>query len=177
MLQGVPVETGVDFLADRAKWEAGADLIIYTGPIDAWFDHAHGHLEYRTLRFERELLPIADFQGNAVINYNDASVPFTRILEHKHFDMDLSGDHTLISREYPSEWQPGDEPFYPINDARNGAVFARYRDAAKALEGRVHFGGRLGAYRYFDMHQVIGAALAWLERSGLIEEDSAGAGK
>ena len=172
MLEGVPLETGVDALADRAALEAGADLIIYTGPIDAWFDYAHGHLEYRTLRFERERLPIRDFQGNAVINYNDAEVPFTRILEHKHFDMDLSGEQTLISREYPAEWQPGDEPFYPINDARNAAVFAAYSKAGKALEGRVHFGGRLGEYRYFDMHQVIGAALAWLDRSGLVPADA-----
>lgn len=168
MLDGVPVETGVDFLAGRERLSRDADLVIYTGPIDAWFDYAHGHLEYRTLRFERELLPVADFQGNAVINYNDRDVPYTRILEHKHFDLSLSGDHTLISREYPSEWRPGDEPFYPINDARNTAVHAAYRKAAQDLQGKVHFGGRLAEYRYYDMHQVIGAALAWLDKSGLV---------
>ena len=172
MLEGVPVETGVDALADRERWQESADLVIYTGPIDAWFDHAHGHLEYRSLRFEREVLPLRDFQGAAVVNYPDAAVPFTRILEHKHFDMNLTSDQTLIAREYPVEWKPGDEPFYPINDARNAAVFATYRAAAKALDGRVHFGGRLGEYRYYDMHQVIGAALAWLRRSGLVAADS-----
>lgn len=168
MLDGVPVETGVDFLANREALMAQADLVIYTGPIDAWFDYAHGHLEYRTLRFEREVLAQRDFQGNAVINYTDAAVPFTRILEHKHFDMDLSGDHTLIAREYPAEWSPGQEAFYPINDAKNAETYATYREAAKALSGKVHFGGRLGEYRYYDMHQVIGAALAWLGRSGLV---------
>lgn len=167
MLEGVPVETGVDALADRERLLAGADLVIYTGPIDAWFDHAHGHLAYRTLRFERERLAMADFQGNAVVNYASAHVPFTRILEHKHFDMDLSGASTLIAREYPAEWRPGDEPFYPVNDAANAAVLKVYQAAADSLKGRVHFGGRLAEYRYYDMHQVIGAALAWLDKSGL----------
>lgn len=167
MLEGVPVETGVDYLARTGREDDKADLVIFTGPIDAWFGYSHGNLEYRTLRFERELLPVRDFQGNAVVNFVDADVPYTRILEHKHFDLSQKGDSTLITREYPAEWLPGNEPYYPINDARNAAIYARYRAAAEAQKGRVHFGGRLAEYRYLDMHQVIGAALAWLTRSGL----------
>jgi UDP-galactopyranose mutase len=167
MLEGVPVETGKDYLTLGEGRDDQADLVIYTGPLDAWFDYSHGHLEYRTLRFEREWLPLRDFQGNAVVNYVDAAVPYTRILEHKHFDLNVKSDTTLITREYPAEWAPGDEPYYPINDDRNTQIHSLYRHAADGLKGSVHFGGRLAEYRYYDMHQVIGAALAWLERSGL----------
>lgn len=160
LLAGVPVQCGVDFLADREHWIARHDQVIYTGAIDAFFDHCHGALDYRSLRFERELLPCTDYQGAAVVNYTDAAVPWTRIIEHKHFDHDAQGDCTLISREYPDEYRPGGIPCYPVLTAANRARFERYRALADDLEGRVHFGGRLGAYRYYDMHQVIGAALA-----------------
>jgi UDP-galactopyranose mutase len=164
MLGATPVELGVDFLADRDRWQATADLVIYTGSIDSWFGNIHGPLEYRSLRFERELLDIPDFQGNAVVNYVDADVPFTRILEHRHFDMKQGGDKTLITREYPAEWEPGQIEYYPVNDAANMAKFRQYRALADGLAGSVHFGGRLGEYRYYDMHQVIGAALAFCGR-------------
>lgn len=160
LLAGVSVQCGVDFLADREHWMARYDRVIYTGAIDAFFDHCHGRLDYRSLRFERELLPCADFQGAAVVNYTEAQVPWTRIIEHKHFDHDARGDCTLITREYPDDYRPGGIPCYPVLTGPNRARFQRYRDLAEDLEGKVHFGGRLGAYRYYDMHQVIGAALA-----------------
>lgn len=164
MLGDTPVELGVDFLADRDRLTELADLVIYTGSIDSWFAHVFGPLEYRSLRFERELVDTPDFQGNAVMNYVDAGVPFTRILEHKHFDMHYAAEKSLITREYPAEWTPGQIEYYPVNDARNMAMFERYRALAAGLKGKVHFGGRLGEYRYYDMHQVIGAALAFCER-------------
>ena len=164
LLAGIPVQCGVDFLADRDHWLARFDQVIYTGPIDAYFDHCHGALAYRSLRFERELLPCADHQGAAVVNYTEASVPWTRIIEHKHFAHDARGDCTLITREYPEEYRPGGLACYPILTDANRARHQRYQALAESLEGRVHFGGRLGAYRYYDMHQVIGAALAQVAR-------------
>jgi UDP-galactopyranose mutase len=162
MIGDVPVELGVDFLANKDRWEA--DLIIYSGPIDAYFGYEFGTLEYRALRFEREILPIKDFQGNAVINYGDPDVPFTRIIEHKHFDMNFSANNTIITREYPLQWQRGMTEYYPINDATNNTLYKVYRAEAQKLDGKVHFGGRLGEYAYYDMHQVIGSALAFTER-------------
>jgi UDP-galactopyranose mutase len=164
LLAGIPVQCGVDFLADRDHWEARFDQVIYTGPIDAYFEHCHGALAYRSLRFERELLPCADHQGTAVVNYTEASVPWTRIIEHKHFAHDARGDCTLITREYPEEYRPGGLACYPILTDANRARHQRYQTLAETLEGKVHFGGRLGAYRYYDMHQVIGAALAQVAR-------------
>lgn len=163
MLDGASVETGVDFHADRAAWMQGADLVIYTGPIDAFFDYRYGVLEYRSLRFERTLVETNDFQGNAVVNYTDASVPFTRILEHKHFDMNLKEPVTLVTHEYPQAWKKGDIEYYPVRNEDSEALFGRYRDDADQLSPRVHFGGRLGEYRYYDMHQVVGAALAFCD--------------
>lgn len=164
LLAGIPVQCGVDFLADRDHWEARFDQVIYTGPIDAYFEHCHGALAYRSLRFERELLPCADHQGTAVVNYTEASVPWTRIIEHKHFAHDARGDCTLITREYPEEYRPGGLACYPILTDANRARHQRYQTLAETLAGKVHFGGRLGAYRYYDMHQVIGAALAQVAR-------------
>lgn len=164
LLYGIPLELGIDFDADRDFWLSRADFVIYTGSLDSFFGYAEGPLEYRSLRFERELLDTPDFQGNAVVNYTERSVPFTRILEHKHFDLATGGEKTLITREYPDDWSPGKIPYYPVHTAQTLARLERYRARARALDGKVHFGGRLGEFRYYDMHQVIGAALAWLDK-------------
>jgi UDP-galactopyranose mutase len=158
MLEGVEVRLGVDFLADRQKWLQAADKVIYTGCIDQYFDESLGTLEYRSLRFEEEILDTDDFQGNAVINYTEYSVPYTRIIEHKHFLNEKSAQ-TVITREYPAEWKPGDEPYYPINDEKNTALYQKYCQKAQAEAPEVIFGGRLGMYKYFDMDKVIKAAL------------------
>jgi len=163
MLEGVEVRLGVDYLADRAAWDALADRVVYTGPIDAFFGCRLGPLAYRSVRFETELLDMPSFQGVAAMNYTDRETPWTRIIEHKwfQFGVDDQGNdlpRTVISREYSSEWKPGDEPYYPVNDEANGALYRRYRALADA-ESRVIFGGRLGEYRYYDMDRVIAAAL------------------
>jgi len=163
MLEGIEVQTGVDYLAGKEKWDAMAQKIIYTGPIDAYFDFALGALEYRSVRFENELLDIPNFQGNAAVNYTDAETPWTRIIEHKWFEFgkDEYGNDlpkTVISREYSSEWKPGDEPYYPVNDEKNSALYLEYKKLADSEE-KVIFGGRLGEYKYYDMDQVIAAAL------------------
>ena len=163
MLEGIEMRLGKDYLADKAKWDAMAERVIYTGPIDAYFGHCLGSLEYRSVRFETEVLDVPNFQGNAVVNYTDAETPWTRIIEHKWFEFgkDENGNDlpkTVISREYSSEWKPGDEPYYPVNDERNGRLYAEYRKLADR-ERKVVFGGRLGEYRYYDMDQVIAAAL------------------
>lgn len=169
LLAGVRVDFGVDFLRDREHWLARHDHVIYTGPIDAFFDHGHGRLGYRSLRFERELLPLDDYQGSAVVNHTDAAVPYTRIIEHRHFERPEPGrrrtaGHTLITREFPLDGGPGREPYYPVATADNLARLARYQAMAASLVPQVHFGGRLGSYRYLDMHQVIAAALAHVQR-------------
>ena len=163
MLEGIEVRTGEDYLADKAKWDAAAKQVIYTGPIDAYFGFSLGTLEYRSVRFETEVLDKPNFQGNAAVNYTDAETPWTRIIEHKWFEFgkDENGNDlpkTVISREYSSEWKPGDEPYYPVNDEKNGALYQAYRKLAEA-EKNVVFGGRLGEYKYYDMDQVIAAAL------------------
>ena len=164
MLEGIEVRTGEDYLVDKEKWDGLADKIIYTGPIDAYFNFSLGTLEYRSVRFENELLDIPNFQGNAAVNYTDAETPWTRIIEHKWFEFgkDNEGNDlpkTVISREYSSEWKPGDEPYYPVNDEKNSALYAQYKVLADK-EDNVIFGGRLGEYKYYDMDQVIAAALA-----------------
>ncbi|MCD8144949.1 MAG: UDP-galactopyranose mutase [Oscillospiraceae bacterium] len=168
LLAGIEVWLNVDYLADKAALDALADRVIYTGPIDAYFDYRLGYLEYRSVRFETEVLNQPNFQGNAAVNYTDRETPWTRIIEHKWFEFgkDDEGNDlpkTVISREYSSEWKPGDEPYYPVNDARNSALYAQYRALAEQEE-KVCFGGRLGAYQYYDMDQVIGAALELAER-------------
>jgi UDP-galactopyranose mutase len=164
MLASSTVELGIDFLQQRNKYLNQFDHIIYTGPIDTFFDYQFGPLEYRSLRFEKELLPINDFQGNAVVNYTQADIPWTRILEHKHFDLSLKANNTLITREYPAAWKPGDIEYYPVNDSKNNETYKKYRELADQLAPKIHFGGRLGEYRYYDMHQVIGSALVYCER-------------
>ncbi|MBR6028281.1 MAG: UDP-galactopyranose mutase [Clostridia bacterium] len=159
----IEVRLNTDFLADREAWKRQAARIVYTGPIDAWFDFRFGPLAYRSVRFETELLDQPNFQGNAAVNYTDAETPWTRIIEHKWFEFgkDAAGNdlpRTVISREYSSEWQPGAEPYYPVNDEKNAALLARYQ-ALTREEPNVLFGGRLGEYKYYDMDQVIAAAL------------------
>ena len=163
MLSGTEVRLNEDYLADRHRFDSLADHVVYTGPLDAFFDYRLGRLEYRSLRFENEHLEIGNYQGNAVINYTDREVPFTRIIEHKWFEFGRDEDGndlptTVISREYPAEWKPGDEPYYPINDRKNNDLAEAYRKLA-ASESRVIFGGRLGDYRYYDMDAVIEQAL------------------
>lgn len=157
LLEGSDVRTGVDFLKNRDEYEALADKIIYTGMIDEYYDYKLGALEYRSVRFETETLDCENYQGNAVVNYTEREVPYTRIIEHKHFEFGKQ-EKTVISREYSSEWKVRDEPYYPVNDEKNGALYARYQELA-AQEDKVIFGGRLGAYRYYDMDKVIEAAL------------------
>ena len=168
MLEGVEVRLGVDFFEDREILESEADHIVFTGMIDAFYDYCYGELEYRSLRFETETLDMEDYQGNAVVNYTEYEIPYTRIIEHKHFEYGCQGGYgntgtpaiqkTVITREYPAAWEKGAQPYYPMNDEKNNALYERYRELAEKEE-HVIFGGRLGMYRYYDMHQVIAEAL------------------
>lgn len=160
MLEGIEVLLNTDFLKQKDEFEAVADKVIFTGPIDAYFDYVHGALNYRSVRFETEILPISNYQGVAVVNYNEREVPFTRIIEHKHFAFGTQ-EKTVISREYPSEWQLGVEPYYPVNDAQNTALYERYK-ALAVQQDKVRFAGRLGQYKYFDMDKVIAEALTFV---------------
>ena len=159
----IDVETGVDFFANKNQYLADFPKIIFTGMIDQYFNYQLGELEYRSLRFETEERDVDNYQGNAVINYTDAETPYTRIIEHKHFEFG-KGDKgkTIITREYPANWKRGDEPYYPVNNTRNNTLYKQYAELAKQ-EGNVIFGGRLGQYRYYDMHQVIHAALVTVD--------------
>ena len=157
MLNGIEVRLNVDYLEHKAELDALADKVVYTGPIDAYFGYRLGALEYRSVRFETEVLDIPNFQGNAAVNYTDRETPWTRIIEHKWFEFGTQ-PKTVISREYSSEWKPGDEPYYPVNDEKNGQLYLRYRELARQ-EDKVIFGGRLGEYKYYDMDAVIAAAL------------------
>ncbi len=168
LLDGVEVRLDTDYLADKRTLDALADRVVYTGPIDAYFDYRLGALAYRSLRFETEVLDTPNFQGNAAVNYTDRETPWTRIIEHKWFEFgrDEAGNDlpkTVISREYSTEWKPGDEPYYPVNDDANNALYAQYKALAEG-EKNVLFGGRLGQYRYYDMDQVIAAALEASDR-------------
>ena len=158
MLEGVEVSLEENFLDRQEYYKGKGEKIVYTGMIDEYFGYCFGELEYRSLRFETEILEEENHQGNAVVNYTEFEVPYTRVIEHKHFEYG-SQPRTVITREYPREWQKGDEPYYPMNDDRNAALYARYLEAA-SKEGNVIFGGRLGQYRYFDMDDTIEAALA-----------------
>lgn len=162
LLEGIETRTGADFFADRNYWTGLADKVVFTGQIDEFYDYRFGKLEYRTVRFENEIIDRPNYQGNAVVNYTDADVPYTRIIEHKHFerfgDEVLKEPVTVISKEYSVEWQEGMEPYYPVNDAKNSALYARYKELADR-ETDVVFGGRLAEYRYYDMAPVIGSAM------------------
>ena len=168
ILEGIEVRLGIDYLEHKQELDSLAEKVVYTGPIDAYFGYKLGALEYRSVRFETELLDIPNFQGNAAVNYTDAETPYTRIIEHKWFTFgkDEQGNDlpkTVISREYSSEWHPGDEPYYPVNDEKNSALYAKYKALAEREE-KVIFGGRLGEYKYYDMDAVIAAALAAAEK-------------
>lgn len=168
MLDGIEVELGVDYLAEKAKYDALAEKVVYTGAIDAYFGYQLGTLEYRSVRFETELLDQPNFQGNAAVNYTDRETPWTRIIEHKWFEFGKDAEgrdlpKTVISREFSSEWKPGDEPYYPVNDEKNGALYQAYKKLADS-ETRVIFGGRLGEYKYYDMDKVIASALEMSRR-------------
>ena len=161
MLRGIEVRLGVDYLQNKKELDALAEKVVYTGPIDAYFDFCLGTLEYRSVRFENEVLDKPNFQGNAAVNYTDRETPWTRIIEHKWFEFGTQ-PKTVISREYSSEWKPGDEPYYPVNDAKNGALYEQYRTLAQK-EKSIIFGGRLGEYKYYDMDAVIASALQMCE--------------
>ena len=168
MLKGIEVRLGEDYLQQKDEYDSIADRVIYTGAIDAYFNFAIGHLEYRSVRFDTEVLDKPNYQGNAAVNYTDVETPWTRIIEHKWFEFgkDEQGNNlpkTVISREYSSEWKPGDEPYYPVNDEKNGALYSEYKKMADK-EDKVVFGGRLGEYRYYDMDAVIASALDMCEK-------------
>ena len=163
MLEGIEVRLEEDYLQKKEEFDALAEKVIYTGPIDAYFGYKMGYLEYRSVRFENELLDKPNFQGNAAVNYTDRETPWTRIIEHKWFEFgkDDEGNDlpkTVISREFSSEWKPGDEPYYPVNDEKNGVLYNKYKELAEK-ESNIVFGGRLGEYKYYDMDAVIASAL------------------
>lgn len=168
LLDGVEVRLDTDYLAARDDFDAMAGKIIYTGPIDEYFGFRLGKLQWRTVRFETETLPTSNWQGNAVVNYTAGDVPYTRIIEHKHFESFgqtvYDNPCTVISREYSTEWKPGMEPYYPVNDERNNDLIGQYRKLADAIKAKVHFGGRLGTYTYLDMDKVVAKALDDFEK-------------
>ena len=163
MIGDCEVRLSTDYFEHKAELDALADKVIYTGEIDRYYDYRYGHLQYRTVSFETELLEgVSNYQGNAVVNYTDSETPFTRIIEHKHFEFGNQPD-TVISKEFSKEWQPGDEPYYPVNDDRNSELYAKYKTLADA-EKNVIFGGRLAEYKYYDMHKVIESAMDMIEK-------------
>ena len=157
LLEGIETKTGVDFFKEKDHYKSLADTIVFTGKIDEYFAYQFGKLEYRSLEFEHQTLDIPNYQGNAVVNYTEAEIPYTRILEHKHFEFGKQ-PKTIITKEYPKEWEEGTEPYYPVNDGKNSATYLKYKKLADTTRN-VIFGGRLAEYKYYDMHQVIGSAL------------------
>ena len=168
LLDGIEVRLGVDYLENKEEYDTMAEKVVYTGAIDAYFNHKLGNLEYRSVHFENEIMDIPNFQGNAAVNYTDREIPWTRIIEHKWFEYGKDEDgndlpKTIISREYSSEWKPGDEPYYPVNDEKNSKLYMEYKKLAEK-EKKVIFGGRLGEYKYYDMDAVIASSLDIAER-------------
>ncbi len=161
LLEGIEVRLNTDYLANKEEYLSLAEKVIYTGTIDSYFDYSLGNLDYRSLRFETEILDIQEFQPVAVVNYNERQIPYTRIIEHKHFEFGKQ-EKTVITREYPANWQKGDEPYYPVNDDRNNALYEQYKRLAEN-EKNVIFGGRLGQYKYYDMDKCIEASLTLCE--------------
>jgi len=166
MLRGSDVKLSIDYFSDKKYFDDCADIIIYTGMIDEYYDYCHGELEYRSLRFETEVLQVPNYQGNAVVNYTDLETPYTRIIEHKHFEYGAQ-PKTVITREYPQRWQAGDEPYYPINDEKNMNTYQKYAELA-AKQNKLFFGGRLGMYKYLDMDDTVSAALQLWEKLCLV---------
>ena len=162
MLYGIEVRLNYDFFKHKDELLKEVKEIIYTGPIDQFFDYKYGPLEYRSVRFETETLATSNYQGNAVVNYTEYGIPYTRIIEHKHFEFDSSSPKTIISKEYSSTWKAGDEPYYPVNDDKNNLLYEKYKNDADKLKN-VHFGGRLGQYKYYDMDKVVEKALIFLD--------------
>lgn len=162
MLDGIEVRLNANFFDNKKEFESIAKNIIYTGPIDEYFGYKYGELEYRTVRFETEILNEANHQGNAVINYTEYEVPYTRIIEHKHFEFDTTSTRTVISREYSTTWKLGDEPYYPVNNEKNNELYLKYKSDADKLPN-VYFGGRLGQYKYYDMDKIIQEALNFIK--------------
>lgn len=170
MLKGATVRLNVDFFSEQGQTLKGlCEKIIYTGEIDRYFSYCYGALAYRSLRFEREILPLSNYQGNAVVNYTDGEIPYTRVIEHKHFTPYLQTEKTVVSWEYPTAYKKGDEPYYPVNDEKNTALYERYAELAKREKG-VLFGGRLASYRYMDMDGTVAAALDLMEKEGIRRE-------
>lgn len=164
MLSGVEVLTGVDYFSDKERFDGLAKKVVYTGPIDRYYGYSLGELEYRSLEFQTERLEVPDFQGNAVVNYTEYEVPYTRIIEHKHFDRSIGETaHTVITREYPKKFDKGDEPYYPINDVKNNALYDRYKQLVEKEEN-VIFGGRLAEYKYYDMDDALAAVFELTDR-------------
>lgn len=162
MLDGIEVRLNTDYLENKAELDSLCEKVVYTGPVDAYFDYKFGELEYRSVRFETEILDEDNYQGNAVVNYAEYEVPYTRIIEHKHFEFGTQ-EKTVISREYSAAWKKGDEPYYPVNDAKNNLLYQKY-EKETAKEKNVIFGGRLGKYKYYDMHHVVAEALECVEK-------------
>lgn len=161
MLCGADIRLNSDYFSDRVYYDSLAEKVVFTGMIDEYFDYCYGRLEYRTLRFENEIIDTDNYQGNAVVNYTEYEIPYTRIIEHRHFE-NTESDKTIITREYPDIWKEGSEPYYPINDEKNNALYERYKILADETKN-VIFGGRLGMYRYYDMHNIIEEALKCAE--------------
>ena len=157
MLEGIDIRLNCDYFSKRKELETIANKIVFTGMIDQYYDYCFGELEYRSLRFETEILESENYQGNAVVNYNEYEIPYTRIIEHKHFEYGKQ-EKTVITREYPATWKKGDEPYYPMNDEKNNCLYEKYKALADK-ENKVIFGGRLGMYKYYDMHHIISEAL------------------
>ena len=162
LLAGIELQTGIDFFEDRFHWESIADKVVFTGKIDEFYNYQFGKLEYRTVKFEEEILDIPNYQGNAVVNYTEKEIPYTRVIEHKHFEMFgpavMECPKTVISKEYSMEWKDGMEPYYPVNDKKNNVLYTKYKELAE-LEKRIVFGGRLAEYKYYDMAPIIERAL------------------
>ena len=163
MLEGIEVRLNTNFFENKDYFQGIANKIVFTGMIDEYFQYCFGPLEYRSLEFETKMLEVDNYQGNAVVNYTEYEIPYTRIIEHKHFEFDSSSEKTIISYEYPTKWDKDKEPYYPVNDEKNNELYARYKMLAEG-QGKVIFGGRLGMYQYFDMHKVIEEALKLVEK-------------